>query len=190
MSTSIEPARHPRAHVAYHEAGHAVIAHVLGFEVRRVTIVPDDKSRGRMVWNKPPANLKKTDADLTPSQRQRIENLIMVALAGPLTMRHHNPRSHWKKSGTGYGPFMGKGTDFQVAAKLIDILYQNEAVASAYWRFTRVRAESLVKERWAWIDCVARHLLEHKTFDGDIRTLNPRARELDAVLKVALWPSA
>ena len=110
-----------RSEVAYHEAGHAVIAHVLGFRVGRVTIVPDDRSQGRMIWAKPP--LRGSLDDPSPHQRQRAEDWIIVALAGPLAMRHHKPRSHWKKSGTGYGMFMDKGADFQIVGELIDSLH-------------------------------------------------------------------
>jgi len=139
--------------VAYHEAGHAVIAHVLGFRVRRVTIVPDDKSQGRMIWDKLPVRDRDLGwSDLRPHQRQRLEDWIIVALAGPLAMRHSNPRSHWKKSGTGYGKFMHKGADFQIVGELIDILHDDRAVACAYWGYVRARTEALVKKRWAWID--------------------------------------
>jgi ATP-dependent Zn protease len=31
---------------AYHEAGHAVVCHRLGYKVNRVTIVPSDTSQG------------------------------------------------------------------------------------------------------------------------------------------------
>jgi hypothetical protein len=74
-----------RSEVAYHEAGHAVIAHVLDFQVRRVTIMSDDKGQGRMIWGKPP--LRGDWCDLTPHRRQRVEDWIIVALAGPLAMR-------------------------------------------------------------------------------------------------------
>jgi hypothetical protein len=149
--------------VAYHEAGHAVIAHVLGFRVRRVTIVPDDKSQGRMIWGKPPIRGRDRGwYNLSPSNARRLEDWLIVLLAGPLAMRHHNPRSHWRKSGTGYGEFMQKGSDFQVAGELIDYLHGDEAVASAYWGYVRAQAEAIVEKRWAWIDRVARHLAKHK----------------------------
>jgi hypothetical protein len=165
-----------RKQTAYHEAGHAVAAQKLGFQVHRVTIVPDDKSRGRMIWNRLPVRGLKDLAMITPSgaKRQRVEGWIIVALAGPLAMRHHNPRSHWKKSGTGYGEMMTKGTDFQIAGELIDILHGDGAVTSAYWRYVRACAEALVEEHWAWIERVALHLLEHGTFDGNIGELNPK----------------
>jgi hypothetical protein len=71
---------------------------------------------------------------------------------------------------------MHKGADFQIAGELIDRLHGDEEVASAYWRYVRARAEALVTKRWEWIDCVARHLLEHGTFAGDIPELNPAVR--------------
>ena len=163
-----------KTEIARHEAGHAVIAHVLNFPVRGVTIVPDDKSLGRMIWNKPPVWFRDVNmVPLSPAKRQHVEDRIIVMLAGPLAMRRHNPRSHWKKSGTGYGKFMSKGTDFQVAGVLIEALHGDETVASAYSRYVRARAEALVEQNWEWIESVARHLLEHETFGGNIGELNP-----------------
>ena len=70
---------------------------------------------------------------------------------------------------------MHKGADFQIVGELIDSLHGDPAAASSYWRYVRARAETLVTKRWEWIDRVACHLLEHGTFDGDIRELNPVA---------------
>jgi hypothetical protein len=167
--------RSNRSNTAYHEASHAVVAHVLDFAVRYVSIVPDDTSQGRMSWNKPTFLKDLRGSDPTPHQRRNIENRIVVLLAGPSGMRRHNPRSHWRKSGTGYGPFMYKGADFDIAGKLIDILHDDARVKKAYWDYVWARAEVLVENEWDWIDSVARHLLEHKTFDGDLRDLNPQS---------------
>ena len=42
-----------REAVAYHEAGHAVVAHMLGYEVRRVSIAPKSGSEGHVSWRHP-----------------------------------------------------------------------------------------------------------------------------------------
>lgn len=76
---------------------------------------------------------------------------------------------------------MQKGADFQRAGELIEALHGDEAVASAYWGYVRARAEALVEKRWGWIDRLACHLLEHGTFDGDIRELNPQVVQVGAV---------
>jgi Peptidase family M41 len=67
-----------RRSIAYHEAGHAVVAHRLGVEVEHVTIVPDHTSRGHI-----------THGDLfcahgRGSDRANLERAIAICLAGPL----------------------------------------------------------------------------------------------------------
>jgi CRP-like cAMP-binding protein len=42
-----------REAVAYHEAGHAVVAHKLGYQVRRVSIAPKSGSAGHVSWRHP-----------------------------------------------------------------------------------------------------------------------------------------
>ena len=77
---------------AYHEAGHAVVSAVLGFDVKKVTIVPDEDSLGHMLprgylqcrrpeWEIP------TDARLG-----RYHDFVIILLAGTEAVRHFNPR--------------------------------------------------------------------------------------------------
>ena len=42
-----------REAVAYHGAGHAVVAHKLGYQVRRVSIAPKSGSAGHVSWRHP-----------------------------------------------------------------------------------------------------------------------------------------
>ena len=77
--------------IAYHEAGHAVIALGFGESVRRATIKPRAGSRGQV----------------TLGGRQCGETALYITLAGPLAQRRFAPRSNWL---TG---------DFAVAEKMI-----------------------------------------------------------------------
>jgi hypothetical protein len=77
--------------IAYHEAGHAVIALGFGESVRRATIKPRAGSRGQV----------------TLGGRQCGETALYITLAGPLAQRRFAPRSNWL---TG---------DFAIAEKMI-----------------------------------------------------------------------
>ncbi len=60
-----------REEVAYHEAGHAGLGHLLGIHIDHATIVPRDNIFGQVCYS---INLAK----LPPSQQ------VMIALAGPI----------------------------------------------------------------------------------------------------------
>jgi len=61
-----------KKHIAYHEAGHAVIAWNLGYDVSSLTIVPppDTDKQGVTYWNVPGGGVASP------------EDYFMVALAG------------------------------------------------------------------------------------------------------------
>jgi hypothetical protein len=64
-------------HIAYHEAGHAVIAFRLGYEVKKVTIKPNYRRRAL-------GNAKVTHRGWSP-------DVIRIDLAGPLAEALVNP---------------------------------------------------------------------------------------------------
>jgi hypothetical protein len=76
-----------RAIVAYHEAGHAVVGHMLGVKVRRVSIEDDN--------------------GVTRYKRLgRGERAILIILAGPYAQKRFAPHSRWRsRNYTGFdGP--------------------------------------------------------------------------------------
>jgi hypothetical protein len=136
-----------RSIAAYHEAGHAVVAHRLGAKVLRVSI----------------------DDDGGKTQIRRLgggERAILVNLAGPYAQKRYAPRSHWHShSHTGFN----RGTDFDNVTSLIYEIHGRGEVAEKYWRYVEARAEKLVEQSWRYIDAVAKVLLKHGVITGDIR---------------------
>jgi hypothetical protein len=139
---------------AYHEAGHAVIAHVLGAQVRRVTIADDSGS----------------------TQIRRLghgERAILVNLAGPYAQKHYAPRSRWRsRSHTGFN----SGYDFDNVTNLIFHMHGTGKVAETYWRYMEAKAQALIEEHWQRIEAVAKVLLDRGVISGDIRFALPRPR--------------
>src|SRR5262249_16605329 len=101
--------------------------------------------------------------------RGRVEDEVIIALAGPLAQRRHSPRSNWRFGGSGAraGQLLVRGTDFDQAADLIFRTYGNGDVAAAYWKFVEARTKGLVAGWWPWIEAVARALLKSETLSGD-----------------------
>jgi ATP-dependent Zn protease len=166
-----------REAVAYHEAGHAVAAHRLGYEVRRVSIAPKSGSTGHVSWRNPIKNRSVkskleygSEADLD-RVRHHIDHAIIVCLAGKFAQKRHNPRSAWRYggSGAGRGEFLLKGSDDQQALELMSRVHEDEKVRAAYSRYLEARAEDLVKRHWSRIERLAITLLDRETISGDIR---------------------
>jgi hypothetical protein len=98
--------------LAYHEAGHAVVAWVCGVRVKKVTIVPDERSLGHVVhqgfavcletdcwdWEDWEA-LMYCDREPkgTPSVKEikrNREKEIMILMAGGIAARRYDPHCH------------------------------------------------------------------------------------------------
>lgn len=127
--------------IAYHEAGHAVIALGFGESVRRATIKPRAGSRGQV----------------TLGGRQCGETALYITLAGPLAQRRFAPRSNWL---TG---------DFAIAEKMIFGKGSSgtAAVKEKYLTAMVASAEQIVDFFWIDIKVAAKALLKHETLTGD-----------------------
>jgi hypothetical protein len=67
---------------AFHEAGHAVAAFVLGRAFTRVSIEPQGATLGRCSF-RPPGEWFRPDERVDGATRRRLEERIMISLAGP-----------------------------------------------------------------------------------------------------------
>jgi hypothetical protein len=141
---------------ASHVAAHAVIAHMLGCLVERVSIDEDGGGEAQIKWS--------------GGDEQRIEHQILVTLAGPYSHRRFAPRSRWRSHS--HVRFV-RGCDFESITTLIYELHCRGKVADKYRAYMEARAEVLVDRYWRHIENVAKALLEHGTITGDIRTLFP-----------------
>ena len=140
-----------RRSIAYHEAGHAVVAHRLGVEVEHVTIVPDHTSRGHI-----------THGDLfcthgRGSDRANLERAIAICLAGPLAqawlLRRYSERR------------CGGRQDYDCASGLARYL-AGSAGEREFLRCQERRTHALVEQYWNEIELVARALLERDQLSG------------------------
>ena len=175
-----------RTSVAYHEAGHAVVAHMLGYQVFRVSIGPKADSAGHMYWRHPITHSVRSELQWGSEPdldrvRHRVDHAIIVSMAGALAQKRYNPRSHWRYGGSGAkrGELLLKGSDDQQALELMSRLHEDEKVRAAYSRYLEARAEALVKRYWSRIERLAITLLERETISGDIR----EAMMLDEIKK-------
>jgi len=143
---------------AYHEAGHAFMAILVGARVRSVTIDPDrDDGPERYADTQVEWPLKK----FPPKQLR--ERMVQVALAGPVAEMIHsgdNPHpgfvaewsSDWRVAWEAAAPL--------VPDERLRIGYLERVVRQLYQKMNR-------DENWAAIAAIVDHLDAHETIDGE-----------------------
>src|SRR5688500_8357132 len=91
MTRPTPPARPPiddATRVAFHEAGHAVMAELLGRRVRYVSVAPDGDSRGTCRLADGPAWFEDDrERGATRRQRRWVRREVVIAAAGGLAER-------------------------------------------------------------------------------------------------------
>jgi AraC-like DNA-binding protein len=143
--------------VAYHEAGHAVIALRLGLLRKKgASIVPNDYSSGRVH----PRRGRGEDGDISNGQAQLLaERHVMICMAGIEAERRHNPRSarswHFESDRDQAIDWLGTVCEF------------SSDQFAAYWKLLQIRTRDMVQAHWWRIEAVAARLLVSKTLTGD-----------------------
>lgn len=150
--------------IAYHEAGHAVAAHAHKVRTKAVTIVPADGSLGRLE-NQPYFKDINIEYDNSPRARRRVENMVIVCLAGPVAQRRFNPRGSWR---------VNAGGDWYQVENLLSHLVGSAEQVAEYWERMEIRTRDFVQDPdwWFLIERVAGRLLERQTLTGvEVRKL-------------------
>jgi hypothetical protein len=144
---------------AYREAGHAVAAWLLtGYPADTVTILPGEPSIGALAREHllGELDLEYESNDEIRRNRNRIEDAILVSLAGPYAQRRHDPSSKWRR-----------GKDLKEASRLIYALYQHchkpIRVIPSFWRHTNVFLDDFFERHWNAIETLAHRLIRDRT---------------------------
>jgi hypothetical protein len=142
-----------RSVTAHHEAGHAVAAYVLGRAFTRVSIRPDGETLGRCSF-RPPGDWFRPDERIDGLTRRRIEERIMISLAGPEAEALYS------------GRYDGDAAqeDVERAFQHACFVTTGESEAWAYLEWLRLRTLNLMNRDgfWASVEELARELLRHE----------------------------
>ena len=144
---------------AYHEAGHAVMAHTLGMPMHGASIVPKGGSLGHVRFKKPGRLiLEEMSGEVTPRAQDGIERNIQVAYAGRLTEKMHTGRSNRA----------GAQSDYDGMADLALCACGSPEEARAFLKWLELRAVApLGSPRFkVAVEAVARELLARKNLTG------------------------
>jgi ATP-dependent Zn protease len=141
--------------IAYHEAGHAVIACHYHRAVEHVTIVPEKDSLGHVQQGHSSAKIR-PDIDWNNKTEKWIEREIEITLAGPIAESEFTGRE-----------VKIEGTDRKTAIDLAWRMYEGK-VLTAYWNFMTEKTRAVVKSPivWAQIEAVAHALVDRRKLNG------------------------
>jgi hypothetical protein len=149
--------------IAYHEAGHAVVAAMLGIPFQRVTIRPNTVYAGRVTLapGDPPEHVCPWNPDWDVRQARRYwKRHICGLLAGALAETLHT--RCWQQQ-----PVEDESTDESKALEIAD--YFDPPSKAQAW-VNRLRFQTLETLRapqvWAAVDAVAQELVRAKDLDG------------------------
>ena len=153
-ATNAHLAQFSDADMAYHESGHAVIHHLNGGTIKRLSIERADPRRGTQPAEQPRPS---TDAQ----KRTRLEKTIDVLVAGDA-------------AGTIFGtaePVVTAGSRvdheqaLRAAADAGIAIEDARAMIDTAWQ--RVHTQLQKPASWKLVDALAKELLQRKTLDAD-----------------------
>jgi hypothetical protein len=155
--------------VAYHEAGHAVVALSLRRRFRYVTIVPKDNSLGHVLKTAKPESIE-PDCDASPRVDRWIEREVMVIMAGSLAEEVftglHNP--------------IGASSDYEAVINCATQVEPDPIVCEKYLGYLWAKMEAHVRqpETWVQIEALAKALLNGRRLGiGEVREICRAAQE-------------
>ncbi len=158
---------------AYHEAGHAVAAHLLHTGLRSVTIVPNkaEDTAGETLTGLGGRFKGQPDVEITPAIRDWLERRIRVSMAGDIAQRRYSPRSRRAWHGQ---------ADRQHAVNLASYVTGGGKALELYLGWLPESTVNLLAlpHVWTVVEAVADALLEHRTL-GRKRLLSVIGQALD-----------
>jgi ATP-dependent Zn protease len=134
---------------AYHEAGHAVVASLLGVKFNTVSVVADETTLGRLVHGKWPSGFD-VATDPVWTVRRRLEPRIQVSLAGVFAERRGTGRRH---------NWTGAKGDLYSADTYVAQCNGSARQESLYMAWLTECTKAIIAFRWPSIEKVAEQLL-------------------------------
>lgn len=144
--------------IAYHEAGHAVVAWFVGLEPYEISLIPAENYLG-YVMNDPGCHM--TDDmqhEPKPGDQERTMLAAMVSLAGPIAQLKYDPKSVLNIHGR---------SDRLSALRYAEWHCESEEECRAWERLCSIRVEQQLDTLWPAVQKLANTLIEHGLLKKD-----------------------
>jgi ATP-dependent Zn protease len=161
---------------AYHEAGHAVVAHFQRIKVKQIALIVDVEL-GILGYTHTGGAPKWVSRDPTDRLRMNVERFIVMCFAGELAEARFR----------GEYPRPGMGSDDERAIEISLHICGNEEIAEAFRHYCWCLSRALVAQHWREIEALTTALLERKTLnESDVsEIIVPGSAALKAGLSAA-----
>jgi ATP-dependent Zn protease len=144
--------------IAYHEAGHAIAALVLGLHVHQVDLLPVNGRLGCCYYT--PLEIPSTR--LSIDCRKKIKQRLVVLMAGTVAQDKEMPGSACVPGTEGGVPIHGICPDWLNMRDLASLLSRaEEGIAKAIDR-AAISAEAILHNHWKAVEATAEALLEYQ----------------------------
>lgn len=159
----------PVTAAAYHEAGHAVMCHLLHLRIGSVRIDADELHGGETRHSNPFRDALALD-DATGRGRLRLEKAVMLCLAGPVAQAKMSPDPAHQED--------GGALDWPAALALAMRFFRSQKTAQAYIAFARAWVDEIfaAPRIWAMVERLAKALIAERRLSG---------REAEAIIRGA-----
>jgi len=141
-----------REFLAFHEAGHAVMAAMLRRPIRRASIREKHGLTGYVDYEQASSALR----DIRDEHRPLVETDALILLAGRAAECERTLGS----------PMSHASLDRQNARALLGALEDSEEVVLNWMRYLLVRAQSMLQQEWPYVHAVAHALMQDEELDG------------------------
>lgn len=143
---------------AYHEAGHAVMCHLMHLRLTSIRIDFDELYGGETAHENP-FERERGSNTLGDRTRSQLEKVVMVCLAGPLAQAKYLARGDSDYGGA---------VDSETASALAMQFFRSKKTADAYVNFARTWVKQRFDEppTWAAVERLAHALLAERKISG------------------------
>jgi len=147
--------------IAYHEAGHAVMAHILHKRIKGVSILPDKDihTLGKFEQGK---SAKIDFSETSPKTRYELEKQVMIDFAGEV-VEYLLIGKFDKLTNIGSSTDWHYAYDFILTQTDYDV---DESEAYAHWLWLRTKGELKIDYQWNAIQVLAQELIKRNYISG------------------------
>ncbi len=156
--------------IAFHEAGHAVLAYILRESLDHATIIPDEKSWGRTAWVGPPEYLREKKGPEVHGALLALQVTdIMMSLAGSVVDERRGCAN------------LGALPDIAKACQTATNFWQDEETAQRFveWCYDKTQEIFAYEGVWQATEAIARALLRTAWLSGE---------EIEQIIMAGLGP--
>jgi len=167
---------------AFHEAGHAVMCWCEGVAIPELSLLAAEADS--LEPSRDVIACCSLELDQHTKNRNRMEKLARVWLAGPHAQRRYKPRSHWRADGD---------HDYSSATDLISVYTASDRETEAFLHLLEIQTQQELEHENVWmrVEAVADALLENRKLSArKIRSIlkDPpvSAQRLEQIMKYAM----